>query len=34
MYNIYIEQKKQKELENKKKEEDKYLKYRAKFCRK
>ena len=31
MYNIYVEEKKQKELENKKKEELKILKYKEKF---
>ena len=31
MYNIYVKEKKQKELENKKKEELKILKYKEKF---
>ena len=31
MYNIYIEEKKQKDIEKKKKEELKFLKYRKKF---
>ena len=31
MYNIYVEEKKEKEFENKKKEELKILKYKEKF---
>ena len=31
MYNIYVEEKKQKDLENKKKEEEKILKYKEKL---
>lgn len=31
MYNIYVEEKKQKEIENKKKEELKLLKYKEKY---
>lgn len=34
MYNIYIEEKKQKELEKKKQEELKFLKYKKKFSSK
>ena len=31
MYNIYVEEKKQRDLENKKREEEKILKYKEKF---
>ena len=31
MYNIYVEEKKQRELENKKKEEEKILRYKEKL---
>ena len=31
MYNLYVEEKKQREKENKKKEEQKILKYKQKF---
>ena len=31
MYNIYVEEKKKKDVENKKKEEEKVLKYKEKF---
>ena len=31
MYNIYVEEKKKRDLENKKKEEQKILKYKEKF---
>ena len=34
MYNIYIEEKKKKDLENRTKEKEKYLKYKAKFSSK